>query len=79
MAILQAHLQHADWERVGEDFFETAYSRRDLLDLAAWVLHDLPPEGLDRMRHEHRTLVTVWRLLLRRRFERRERRTFRYA
>ena len=81
MAILQAHLQHADWERVGEDFFETAYSRRDLLDLAAWVLHDLPPEALDRMRQQHhgRELVAVWRLFLRRRFERRERRTFRYA
>jgi hypothetical protein len=81
MAILQEHLQHADWKRIGEEFFEPAYSQRDLLDLAAWVLHDLPPDALDRMRQQHkgRVLVAVWRLFLRRPFERRERRAFRYA
>lgn len=81
MAILQRHLQHADWERIGTEFFEPPYSQRDLLDLAAWVLHDLPPEALDRMRQQQhgRALVTMWRLFLRRPFERRERRAFRYA
>ena len=81
MAILQQHLQQADWDRIGVEFFEPAYSRRDLLGLAAWVLHGLPPEALDRMRDQHRGrgLVAVWQLLLRHPFERRERRTFRYA
>ena len=79
MAILQKHLQPADWDRIGAQFFEPAYSRRDLLDLVAWVLYDLPPGALDQMRKQHRGLVRVWGLLLRRPFERRERRTFRYA
>ncbi|MFD2091402.1 hemerythrin domain-containing protein [Blastococcus deserti] len=81
MAILQEHLQHADWERIGEEFFEPAYSRGDLLTLAAWVLHGLPPDALARMREQHhgRVLVAVWKLVLRRPFERAERRAFRYA
>jgi hypothetical protein len=81
MRMLQENLQHADWERVGEDFFEPAYSRRDLLDVAAWVLHDLPRDALARMRDQPRgrVLLSMWRLFLRRPFERRERRAFRYA
>jgi hypothetical protein len=81
MAILQAHLQHTDWERVGEQFFEPAYSRSELLPLISWVLHGLPPDALERMRQQPKVglLLPIWRLLLRRPFERREQRTFRYA
>jgi len=81
MAILQAHLQQADWQRVGEEFFDPASAPRDLLTVVPWVLHELPPHGLDRMRQQPgvRSLLVLWRLLLRRRFERAERRTFRYA
>ena len=81
MAILQSHLTHADWERVGAEHFEPAYSPRDLLTLAAWVLHELPPEAVARVRQQRkgRPLVALWRVVLRRPFERRERRAFRYA
>ncbi len=81
MAIVQAHLQHADWERIGEEYFDPAYSPRELPAVAAWVLSGLPPHALERMKQQKkgRVLVAIWRLFLRRRFERRERRTFRYA
>lgn len=81
MSILQAHLRQADWERVGAEHFDPAYGLRDLPAVAAWVLHELPPDGIARMRQQPRAraLVPLWRLLLRRPFERRERRTFRYA
>ena len=64
-----------------QQFFDPAYSRRELIQSAAWLLHALPDEALGRMREQHngRGLVTVWRLSLRRRFERRERQAVRYA
>ena len=81
MAILQRHLSHADWERVGREHFEPHYTPRDLLAVAAWVLHELPPSAVARVREQHRgrVLVAIWRLFLRRPFERGERRAFRHA
>jgi hypothetical protein len=81
MRLLQQYLRHTDWERVGKEFFEPAYSTRDLLDVVAWVMHGLPREGVARMREQQggRVLVAMWRLFLRRPFGRRERRAFRYA
>ena len=81
MAILQRHLSHADWERVGREHFEPHYSARDLLAVAAWVLHELPPSAVERVREQHRgrVLVAIWRSFLRRPFERQERRAFGYA
>lgn len=82
MSILQRHLCQGDWQRVGEQFFDPAYSRSELLAAAAWLLHDAPPEALDRVRrqqHHGFGLVAMWLLFLRRPFERRERRAFRYA
>lgn len=81
MAILQAHLEQADWDRVGKEHFEPAYSAREMLAAIAWVMHGLPSDGLERMRQQPKggALLAIWRLFLRRRFERRERRTFRSA
>lgn len=80
MALVQRHLTQEEWTRISVEHFERPLSARELLAVAAWVLHDLPQEALDRMRSEPKVplLVVVWRLLLRRPFERRERRAFRY-
>lgn len=81
MTILQRHLRQEDWDRVGKEHFEPHYARRDLLVLAAWLLKGVPPAAVARLSQQHsgRVLVLVWRLVLRRPFERRERRIFRYA
>ena len=72
---------HADWTRVGEEHFEPHYTARDMLAVIPWALAGLPPEGLARMREQHRggVLLAAWRAFLRRPFERRERRAFRYV
>jgi hypothetical protein len=80
MALVQRHLTQDEWLRISVEYFEKPLSSRELLGLAAWVMHDLPGEALDRMRTEPKVplLILVWRLALRRPFERRERRAFRY-
>jgi hypothetical protein len=81
MALVQRHLTQEEWVRISVEYFDKPLSSRELVRLAAWVLHELPAEALDRMRFEPKvpTLILVWRLFLRRPFERRERRAFRYA
>ena len=81
MRLVQGHLSQADWDRIGTEYFDPAYSKREMLTLAAWVLHELPPTALSRLRADPkvRRLVVLWRLFLRRPFERRERLAFRYA
>ncbi|GAB3197565.1 hypothetical protein GCM10027261_23110 [Geodermatophilus arenarius] len=81
MRVLQDHLQPADWEWVGARFFDTAYTTPRLLELVAWVLHEMPPEGVAALERQERgrALVAVWRLALRRPFRRRERAAFRHA
>jgi hypothetical protein len=81
MALVQRHLTQQDWLRVSVEHFEKPLSPGQLLRLAQWVLPGLPPEALDRMKAEPKvpTLILLWRLFLRRPFDRRERRAFRYA
>lgn len=81
MALVQRHLGMEDWLRVSVEHFEKPLTARQLLRVAQWVLPGLPPEAIDRMRAEPKvpTLILLWRLFLRRPFERRERRAFRYA
>jgi hypothetical protein len=81
MALVQRHLDMEDWLRVSVEYFEKPLTARQLLGLAQWLLPGLPPAALDRMRAEPKvpTLILLWRLFLRRPFERRERRAFRYA
>jgi hypothetical protein len=81
MRLVQTHLSQAEWQRVSVEHFEKPLTKRQLLRVAAWVLQDLPPEGLDRLRRgdpKGPALIAVWRMLLRRPFARRERRAFRY-
>jgi hypothetical protein len=81
MALVQRHLTHEEWLRLSVEYFEKPLTTGQLLEIAAWVLHELPDEAVDRMRFEPKvpTLILGWRLFLRRPFERRERRAFRYA
>ena len=81
MAILQRYATPEDWARVGKEHFDPAYGPRLLLAVIPWLLHRLPAEAVDRLVKEDggRALLLLWRLVLRRPFERRERLTFRSA
>lgn len=76
MALLQTHLSAEEWERADE-VFRGMYSKRELLAAIPWALHRLPQEAQRRMLNP--VLGPLWRLFLRRPFERRERAAFRYA
>lgn len=80
MELVQRHLTQEEWLRVSVAYFEKPLDTGQLLEIAAWVLHELPSEAIDRMRFEPKvpTLILGWRLFLRGPFERRERRAFRY-
>ena len=79
-ALVQRYLTQDEWLRISVAYFEEPLTARELLGIAAWVLPGLPTQALDRMRTEPKVplLILVWRLALRRPFERRERRAFRY-
>lgn len=81
MRVVQEYLTQADWDRITEEDFVQPLPRRELLLTAAWVLHELPRDAVARLRSEAHgpMLLALWRLFLRRPFERRERRAFRYA
>jgi hypothetical protein len=80
MALVQAYLTPEDWRRAEVEHFEPAYGARDVLRVVPWVLHGIPAAQLERLagaQPKLRSVLPVWRLFLRRPFERRERRTFR--
>lgn len=79
MALVQAHLTPAEWHGLDKEF-QKHYTRADQMFALPWVLSGLPAQvtpqvlgfiGLGG--------ALLWRLLLRRPFERRERAVFRYA
>jgi hypothetical protein len=80
MALVQRHLTQEEWLSISVEYFEKPLTSRELMRLAAWVIHELPAEAVDRMRSEPKVplLLLVWRFFLRRPFERRERRAFGY-
>jgi hypothetical protein len=82
LQLVQTHLSQDDWQRVSVEYLEKPLTTRQLMRVAAWGLQDLPPEGVDRLRRgdsKGPVLILMWRLLLRRPFQRRVRRAFRYA
>jgi hypothetical protein len=81
MALVQRHLTQDEWLQISVAYFEKPASPALLMTIAGWVLHELPADVIDRMRSDPKVpmLVLVWRLALRRPFERRERRAFRHA
>ncbi len=82
MRLVQAHVTQDEWQRLSVEHFEKPLTKRQLLTVAAWVLSDLPTEGVARLRQgdpKGPVLIAMWRLFLRRPFEHREARAFRYA
>jgi hemerythrin-like domain-containing protein len=81
LRLVQEHLTRADWERLDKEHFKAAYSFRETLQLVGWVLHGLPAPVVARLRRDPdtRPLVLLGRLLVCRRFDRRERAAFRYV
>lgn len=80
MALVQRHLGQADWDRMEDEYFKSAYGPRDMPFVVAWVLHRIPAEDLAQVRAATgRPVALLWRLWWRRGFERRERKAFRHA
>jgi hypothetical protein len=50
MQLVQGCLSQADGDRMGTEYFDPAYSKREMLTLAAWVLHELPATAVARLR-----------------------------
>jgi hypothetical protein len=78
MALVQRHLTAAEWHALDKEF-ASDYRPSDVLFALPWVLHEVPA-GVRPAVHDFvgAPMVLVWRLVLRRRFERRERRAFRH-
>jgi hypothetical protein len=76
MVLVQAHLTEEDWKRLDE-VLRRMYSAREMLATVPWAFHRLPQEALRRSLEP--VLGVLWRLFLRRPFERRDRAAFRYA
>ncbi|TCC34882.1 hemerythrin domain-containing protein [Kribbella sindirgiensis] len=81
MALVQRHLQHADWVAVEKRHFKTAYAPKEMPFMIAWVLSGLTDRDRERVRYAFggRPIDLVWRLFLRRGFERKESAAFRYV
>jgi hypothetical protein len=79
MALVQAHLSPADWERVEKEHFQAAYGPRDLGFVLPWSQADLPAAAARRATALGGPPMRILLALTRGRFERREKAAFRYA
>jgi len=79
IALIQRYLTAPDWHAV-DTRIQQSYTLRESLEVLPWVLHELPAGGRERLLTlpGGKALGAAWRMLLRPRFERRQRRTFRY-
>ena len=80
IALIQRYFTAADWHAVDERI-QRAYTLRESLAVLPWVLHELPAEARERLLTipGGTAMRAAWRMLLRPRFERRQRRPFRYV
>ena len=79
MALVQAHLTPAEWRGLDKEF-QKHYTRADSMFALPWVLSGLPANVTPQvMTFIGRGGTLLWRLFLRRPFERRERTIFGYA
>ena len=79
MALVQAHLTQAEWQALDKEF-QKHYTRADRMFALPWVLSGLPADVTPQVRAFIGPVGTLlWRLLLRRPFERREQAIFRHA
>lgn len=77
MALVQAHLTQADWERVEKEHFQAAYGPGDIPFVVAWTLKGLPPAGLRAARALGGLPIRILALVTGPAFRRRERAAFR--
>jgi hypothetical protein len=79
MALVQRHLSQEDWEDMVRENFDKGVTVRYQVQVLPWIAHGLRPADVETVaRAAGRAVVLVWRLLLKRPFERRERAAFRY-
>jgi deazaflavin-dependent oxidoreductase (nitroreductase family) len=78
MALVQAHLTPADWERLDREFFAAEYGPRDLVPVLGWVLDGLPDDAAVRVPGMTPAMLRIGRVCARR-SARREARTFRFV
>jgi hypothetical protein len=79
MALVQKHLTQQEWQALDKEFAKD-YKPSDILFALPWVIHDVPADRWDAVRgFVGAQMVALWRLTLKGRFERRERRAFRYV
>jgi hemerythrin-like domain-containing protein len=75
MALVQAHLTQADWDRLDREVFAKDYRPREVPAVLGWVLSGLDREAALRMPGANAVLLPFgW--LMARRFDRREARVF---
>jgi hypothetical protein len=79
LALVQDLLSPADWEHITKVHFATPKNPRQIAQVVAWALHDLPAPVRSRMLAGAAPVLLLWRVLLRRPFARREAVTFRHA
>ena len=79
MALVQQHLTQEEWHALDKEFAKD-YKPADVLFALPWVLHDVPADRWQAVRgFIGAPMVVLWRLTLKGRFARRERRAFRYV
>jgi hypothetical protein len=79
MALVQRHMTQQDWDHMVEEHFDKGMTARDRLQGLPWVAHGMTPADLEQVATlAGRAVVVIWRLVLKRPFERRERAAFRY-
>jgi hypothetical protein len=81
LPLVQTHLTAAEWQVVEDRNAKAKFTFRDTMAALPWALHGLPGHARRRLfaMAGNPLFPAVWRLLLRRPFERREARAFRYA
>jgi len=79
LVLVQRLLSPADWDRMDKQM-GSSYPVREVPFTLAWLMHDLPADGVRAAREFlGAPMYTLWSVALRRGFERREQAAFRYA
>jgi F420H(2)-dependent quinone reductase len=63
MALVQAHLTQADWERLDREHFSPQYRTRDVVPVLGWVMADLPAEAERAIPGAHPPMLAAGRVL----------------
>jgi deazaflavin-dependent oxidoreductase (nitroreductase family) len=63
MALVQAHLTQADWERLDREHFAPQYRARDVVPVLGWVMADLPAEAERAIPGANRPMLAAGRVL----------------